>query len=497
MFEPVQWLKRAGRPVFAAAAATVLAVPTLSSAATIPFGFESITEVAEPFIGVTQYRIVQPFDEPLIALPRPLVINLVEIDPTASGVSFTTTPPNGDAPGQYTRQTTSSFVDNVGVSVGINGDFFTTEEGGAPIPDLGANVIGLAMHEGTVVAPPNAAHDNSLILRGDQTGFIFDGDTVPADAFNAISGNQRIVTGGIETAPEDVFTATANPRTAVGVDSDTGNIWFAVVDGRQENFSEGLRTDELGDLLIAWGVDDAINLDGGGSSALVFADGPGGAARTVNSPSDGSTPQTPGNERAVANHLGVLAMPNPDYVPLTDPTRPPEDFDRPDFPQSPFTVFTEETDGDLSNSNASPNVIDLQVGLNSIIGEVGGGDSRDVFSFTLEEGEELVSIKLVAYNSDVPETDATPLQAASGDEFPANGIPDIGQSVLSDANEGTEVLPMAGSFTYGPGTYSFRTTEFGSAAVYQLDFQVIPEPTSIALVGFGALALLRRRRAIG
>ena len=35
-----------------------------------------------------------------------------------------------------------------------------------------------------------------------------------------------------------------------------------------------------------FGVDQAINLDGGGSTTLAFADGPGGSVRTVNSPSD-------------------------------------------------------------------------------------------------------------------------------------------------------------------------------------------------------------------
>ena len=69
----------------------------------------------------------------------------------------------------------------------------------------------------------------------------------------------------------------------------TGRIVFAVVDGRQED-SHGLTLTEFAQLLVKFGVQNAINLDGGGSSAL-YTDGD-----VVNSPSDGQ-------ERAVGSAL--------------------------------------------------------------------------------------------------------------------------------------------------------------------------------------------------
>jgi exopolysaccharide biosynthesis protein len=59
---------------------------------------------------------------------------------------------------------------------------------------------------------------------------------------------------------------------------------------------------ELSALLHQIGADDGMNLDGGGSSTFAVR-GPGEPATTVrNTPADGS-------ERAVANGIGVFALP--------------------------------------------------------------------------------------------------------------------------------------------------------------------------------------------
>jgi hypothetical protein len=82
-----------------------------------------------------------------------------------------------------------------------------------------------------------------------------------------------------------------NPRTAVGVGAD-GTIWFLVVDGHEkandgqgemaieENKSAGMSIEELRAVMRFLGAKDALNLDGGGSSALIV-DG-----KLVSHPSD-------------------------------------------------------------------------------------------------------------------------------------------------------------------------------------------------------------------
>ncbi len=83
------------------------------------------------------------------------------------------------------------------------------------------------------------------------------------------------------------FEAGTAPRTAVGIKPD-GNIVFYVIDGRQPGVSTGVQIKTLAKRMSELGCADAINLDGGGSTAIagVF---PGSDEFTVvNSPSEGT-----------------------------------------------------------------------------------------------------------------------------------------------------------------------------------------------------------------
>ena len=113
-------------------------------------------------------------------------------------------------------------------------------------------------------------------------------------AVQIVGAGPRLVAGGAVhvTADEEEFPGDIRygraPRSAVGVTTG-GNILFAVVDGRQRH-SHGLTLTEFAQLLILFHARDAVNLDGGGSSAL-YANG-----TVLNSPSDGA-------ERAVGSAL--------------------------------------------------------------------------------------------------------------------------------------------------------------------------------------------------
>lgn len=109
----------------------------------------------------------------------------------------------------------------------------------------------------------------------------------------AITGNAFLVRGGKIKAVDD---REMHPRTAIGIDRDAKTLLFLVVDGRQK-FSRGYTMVELAKKMIELGAEEALNLDGGGSSTMM-AKGRGGLLKVINRPSDGF-------QRSVANGIEI------------------------------------------------------------------------------------------------------------------------------------------------------------------------------------------------
>ncbi|HEX9723819.1 MAG TPA: phosphodiester glycosidase family protein [Vicinamibacteria bacterium] len=91
-----------------------------------------------------------------------------------------------------------------------------------------------------------------------------------------------------------VFFLSRHPRTGVGVRGD-GTLLFVTVDGRQPLKSVGMSLPELTNLFVELGAVSAVNLDGGGSTAMVVRD------RVVNFPSD------PTGERPSADAILIFS----------------------------------------------------------------------------------------------------------------------------------------------------------------------------------------------
>ena len=109
----------------------------------------------------------------------------------------------------------------------------------------------------------------------------------------AITGNALLVKKRQLVTADDTE---MHPRTAIGVDRDTKELIFLVVDGRQD-FSRGYTMVELGKMMLRLGAEDALNFDGGGSTTLAAIRD--GKLRVLNSPSDGA-------QRPVPNGLEVI-----------------------------------------------------------------------------------------------------------------------------------------------------------------------------------------------
>lgn len=159
---------------------------------------------------------------------------------------------------------------------------------GGKVPD--GSVVVLGVNAGADALAGLAVGDAVSVSYAPRGG---DGATV------AIGGNLVLVKDGVVTN----VSHPKNPRTAVGFSADGLKMWLVVVDGRSSS-SVGMTYVELANYMKSLGADDAINLDGGGSSTLV-ARMPGDTSVSVrNTPSDGT-------QRRVPNGIGFMSTAQP------------------------------------------------------------------------------------------------------------------------------------------------------------------------------------------
>ncbi len=246
------------------------------------------------FAGVTYERKVR-------LSPRPLIIHVIKIDAQTAKIRFLVTPPD-DAKGKYPlrARTTTQFLQEFGVQVAVNGDGF--------LPWWSNSILDYYPHVGDPVAPlGNTASRGKFYWKSelpDPTLYISRWNdfsfTAVEKPYNAISGDAILLRAGNMTP--DLDNVALQPRTAIGFSSNGRFIYLVVVDGRQPFYSEGMTRRELADLMVSLGAQNAMSLDGGGSSTMVVQ-GKDGQPRILNSPID---KRIPGHERPVANHLGIF-----------------------------------------------------------------------------------------------------------------------------------------------------------------------------------------------
>ncbi len=233
-------------------------------------------------VSITRFTVNDP---PLSGL-------VVSLDLTARSISFVT---DTDMSGRTVRK----FVRDTGADIAVNASPFHPVRAPARVERA---VIGIHVADGTVLFAPDDRYDAFWIDTdgvphiGGQDSAVFRTELESSRVVTAVGGFYRIVDGGENVGRRDA----RHPRTAVGFDRTRETLYLMVIDGRQRGHSVGVTTWELGEWMRFFGAGDAINLDGGGSSTLVVAtDGrPDVANRPVHN-------QIPGNQRPVANQLGV------------------------------------------------------------------------------------------------------------------------------------------------------------------------------------------------
>jgi hypothetical protein len=252
--------------------------------------------VTTPYPGVTHTVYVDA--------AAPLRIHVVAIDVSSQEILLSATQAADRG------QTVSDWADCkrgtagcVTSDIAINGDLFSPS---------GFVPAGLAI--GSTKAWPDAATDNAIegwlgFGRPNDVSKLYlsspplvEMPSADLHVEGVVGGRAQLVSSGTvmteynDNDPTEPFRRA--PRSAVGLSAADTNglihtLYLAVVDGDQKN-SSGMTAEELGSFLASIGVVDALELDGGGSSALYLRKEGG----IVNAPSDGV-------ERQVANHLGV------------------------------------------------------------------------------------------------------------------------------------------------------------------------------------------------
>ena len=185
---------------------------------------------------------------------------------------------------------------------GVNADFFNLKDG---------SPTNLLVVNGRMLTPPNG----QPVLAFDSTGVphistftIHDGRLAPFHPVNAVGGRPLIVSDSVIDAAVDTMGQAGfrarNPRTAAGIARAGRQLILVTVDGREYQ-NAGMTLRELGDLMLALGARDAINLDGGGSTTFVYADpDSAGRLRVGNHPSDKGGERTVGDALAIVHACG-------------------------------------------------------------------------------------------------------------------------------------------------------------------------------------------------
>ena len=193
----------------------------------------------------------------------------------------------------YGRNITADTSDTaaaVGAVLAINGD------------NYGSREKGYVIRNGILYRNTAAKNQEDLVIYADGSFEIISEAEISAQellddgAVHVFSFGPGLVENGsliVDTSDEVDRAKASNPRTAIGILAENHYV-FVVSDGRTEE-SKGLTLYELAEFMQSLGVQAAYNLDGGGSSTMVYQ------GSVVNRPTSGRRI----DERAVTDILYI------------------------------------------------------------------------------------------------------------------------------------------------------------------------------------------------
>ncbi|HKK93958.1 MAG TPA: phosphodiester glycosidase family protein, partial [Longimicrobiales bacterium] len=254
------------------------------------------TETVGPGVHYHRVRSVE-------SVERPLAIHLLEVERSVCEVGLAVGVPAdvGAGEGGFARVSDIAAEYPGDVVAAVNGDFFSAA--GYPV---GAEVGPVGVRSSSASA--------ALVVRDyrepwiGRTGVDVDSERLSGPEWSLDGPRPVQVVGGLpelldvglrvgdlEVSARPGFAAARHPRTGIGFDDE--RIWIVAVDGRRDGYSAGMTLPELTRVFEALGVEEALNLDGGGSTVMIVG------GQVVSRPSD------PTGERSVVNALLLVNDP--------------------------------------------------------------------------------------------------------------------------------------------------------------------------------------------
>lgn len=170
-----------------------------------------------------------------------------------------------DSYGKNVTQKTSTMASDNNAILAINGDYYGSRE------------KGYVLRNGVLYRSISNKNQEDLVIYKDGSFDIITEGEISAYTL-ADNGAQQILSfgpslvidGEISVSEKDEVgkSMASNPRTAIGIIDELHYV-FVVSDGRTQD-SNGLSLLELAEFMVSLNVNTAYNLDGGGSSTMVF-----------------------------------------------------------------------------------------------------------------------------------------------------------------------------------------------------------------------------------
>ena len=173
------------------------------------------------------------------------------------------------APGELSSTTDTLAMRN-NARIGLNGSYFNMRR---LIPHTFFSIDGEVVGQ---TPSTELQRSNGVLAVKDGSGHqleIFPYDSTLTEHYRldykqCLASGPILVKGGkVPAFPDASFFTMRHPRTFMGWDAD-GMVYMAVVDGRFPGNADGMSIPELATVCRILGLEDAINLDGGGSSTL-------------------------------------------------------------------------------------------------------------------------------------------------------------------------------------------------------------------------------------